>query len=247
MRNISTIAFVIVVFSICNLTVKGQTPENKSGKKVYTQSVSDLLFGFSDCVDTANHALKNGVRTTYVFNYGQFLHIDVSNALGFVTGLSVRNVGIKTFDETIQNFEYDKVKRRVFALGGSFAVKAGSFSNHSFVYAGGEYEMAFHYRQKLYAKSSNKLEKQGEWLSSATQRFLPSVFVGYQLPSNFNFQVKYYFDDFLNHSYKGDLGDFTVFKKSQLICLAISYQINKSKGESSILEKLEEKKGTFDL
>lgn len=224
-----------------------QNDEQNNGKKVYVQNVSDLLFQLSESIDTANKSSNNGVRTTYFFNYGEYLHIDVSNNFGIVSGLAIRNVGMKTFDETIQNTEYDKVKRRVFALGGSLAIKAGSFSKHSFLYAGGEYEMAFHYRQKLYDNSGKKVEKQGEWLSSATNRFLPSAFIGYQLPSGINMQVKYYFDDFLNNSYNGILGDFTVFKKTQIICFAISYQLNKSKGEKSIFEKLEEKTGVFDL
>jgi len=221
--------------------------EQANGKKVYVQNVSDLMFQLSESIDTANNAFNNGVKTTYFFNYAEMIHIDLSNNYGMITGLSIRNVGMKTFDETIGNINYDKVKRRVFALGGSVAFKVGAFSKHSFIYAGCEYEIAFHYRQKLY-DNFGKIIKQGEWLSTATNRFLPSTFIGYQLPSGFNIQMKYYLNDFLNNSYKGVFGDFTLFKKSQIICFILSYQLNKSKGETSILDKIEEKKGDiFDL
>lgn len=239
--------YVLLSFSIVCFAFQSMGQKTNNGKKVYMQTVSDLLIQMNESYDTLENASKSGVRTTYFFNYGDYMHVDFSNSIGLVTGIAIRNVGMKTFDQSVYGVEYDKIKRRVFALGGSAALKLGSFSKHSFVYAGGEYELAFHYRQKLYSKSGNKVVKQGEWLSSATNRFLPSAFVGYQLPSGMNFQLKYYFDDFLNNSYKGSLGDFTVFKKTQLICLAVSYQVNKSIGDKSILDKLDDKRGIFDL
>ena len=70
-------------------------------------------------------------------------------------------------------------------LGVPLAIKLGSFKNHFYFFGGGEYEMAFHLKEKYWTDSfdrSGPKTKSTEWFSSQTPTFLPSLFAGVQFP-----------------------------------------------------------------
>jgi len=76
-----------------------------------------------------------------------------------------------------------KTIRRVYTLGVPLAFKLGAFDKHVYFLAGGEYELAFHYRARKWLSNSRDGTKyvDGEWFSKKSRRFVPSVFAGFQL------------------------------------------------------------------
>ena len=164
------------------------------------------------------------MRFTLFFHAGQNFHYDFSNNFGVFSGYGIRNIGIVTdVNDTV-------TKRRTYSLGIPLGLKFGSFSKHFYFYTGGEYEMFFHYKQKEYIGNS-KL-KQSEWFSDRTNRFAPSVFAGIQFPRGINLKFKYFPQNFLNRSYKGDdfgkTVDYSDFSSTKLFYVSLSFNfINK--------------------
>jgi hypothetical protein len=204
----------IIIFSLNN--VKSQS--------VYPITSGEFIFSFAD-VEMNEQDVPVDMRFSLFFHYGQYWHFDVFNNLGFYTGGAIRNVGFITDEDNY------KVKRRSYTLGVPFAVKLGSFRDGMFIYGGGEYELLFHYKQKIFT-DGNKI-KTKEWFSNRTNRFVPSVFAGIQFPKGINVKFKYYLDDFLNPDFKGtDNGqevDYSDFNKMQLYYISLSKQIRTQK------------------
>ena len=147
----------------------------------------------------------------------------MGNYVGLYTGIGVRNVGFITDEEGI------KTKYRSYMLGAPLALKLGSFKDRFYVYGGGEYEWMFTFKQKTFV--DDQKIKYSEWFSNRTPDFIPSVFAGIQFPYGFNVKFKYYLKDFLNHDYQGsgDYDDYTVFTKTQVWYISVSFQIRNSK------------------
>jgi hypothetical protein len=132
-----------------------------------------------------------------------------------------------------------KIIRRQYTLGLPLALKVGAFDKHIYFYGGGEYEMAFHFKEKYWTGTDDRggtKSKDTEWFSSQTPTFLPSVFGGLQFPYGLNVKFKYYLTDFLNHDYKGngnsvagstfDISDQTRYEDSNIFYVSLSWQIN---------------------
>jgi len=215
-----TLIFISLLFTLS--TVFGQEKQ----KRVYFTDPGELIFQFTQ-TNIEDNTAKNGVRTSYFTNVPYFMNINYNNHFGLMPGISIKNIGIKTKNEQIvrnnDTMTYDHIKRRVFTAGISFAAKFGWFDKGSWLYAGGGVDWAFHYRQKLYETSGNKkVTKEGEWLSNATPKLIPSAFVGIQTPISLNIKATYYFNDFLNKNYNGTLGDFSKITQSQLLTISLS-------------------------
>jgi hypothetical protein len=203
-----TILFFLIL-SVYSYNAKAQFSKENSG---------EFIFAFSQVEKNAIE-IPTKMRFTLFFHLGQNLHYDLTNNLGFFTGYGIRNIGIVTKESDIL------FKRRTYSLGVPLAIKMGSFKNHVYFYTGGEYELFFHYKQKLYV-GGNK-SKQSSWFSNRTKRFAPSFFAGIQFPGGINLKFKYYPENFLNTSFKGyDFGvpvDYADFNKTQLFYIAVSF------------------------
>ncbi len=203
--------FLVVLFSLFagRLDTNAQFSRENSG---------ELIFAFSD-VERLGLDIPTKMRFTLFFHGGQNFHYDFTNYLGFFSGYGIRNIGIVTDDGNTV------LKRRTYSLGVPLALKLGSFKNHTYLYGGAEYELFFHYKQKQYI-SGNKV-KQGEWFSSRTKRFNPSLFAGIQFPKGINLKFKYYPQNFLNTNFRGyDFGtqvDYSEFNKTQLFYFSLSF------------------------
>lgn len=191
---------------------------------IYPISSGELIFGFADIKRNGDNVPTN-MRFSLFFHYGQYWHFDLTNNIGFYTGGAIRNVGFITDED---NYE---VRRRSYTLGMPIALKLGSFRDGIFIFGGAEYELLFHYKQKIYT-NGNKI-KSKEWFSDRTNRFVPSVLGGIQFPKGINVKFKYYLDDFLNPDFKGtDNGqpvDYSDFNKMQLYYISVSKQIRTKK------------------
>ena len=188
----------------------------------------------------------NNIRFTVVLNVGQYLHYDLSDKFGLYTGLAIRNIGMITDENLPQTvslnntsvlYSQQKIVRRQYTLGVPLAFKIGSFGRNLYFFAGGEYEMAFHFKEKYWTGNYNRSghkTKTTDWFSDRTTAFLPSVFGGFQFPAGLSLKFKYYLTDFLNTEYKGDgnsvegavfdVSDQSRYAKSPLFYLAICWQ-----------------------
>ena len=233
-------------------------------KDVYTVSSGEIIFSQSQA-SLSQEFLNNyggaaivgqNVRFTCFFHIGQYLHIDMSDRLGFFTGLGIRNVGMITHEKlpnlggnAIDGYNpgddytnYNIVKRQ-YTLGLPLALKLGSFSKHFYFFGGAEIEWAFNYKQKYWTdqnfdRSGDKV-KFNDWFATQTDAFLPSVFGGVQFPGGMNLRFKYYLNDFLNQSYGKELntsvtkaynvGDLSRYSSSQLFYVSLCVQLENRK------------------
>jgi hypothetical protein len=218
-----------------------------SGEIIFSQSQASFTQAFLDQYPDASLS-DNNVRFTVFFHFGQYIHYDFNNAVGIYSGLGIRNVGMITDEKLPQTvtiteatvpYSTYNIVRRQYMLGVPLAFKIGAFDKHMYIFAGGEYELAFHLKEKYwkdtYDRSGSKT-KNMQWFSEQTPTFLPSLFAGIQLPGGFNFKFKYYMTDFLNNDYtvssnsqEGgtfNLSDLTRYKDSQVFTFSLCWQFN---------------------
>lgn len=186
--------------------------------QLYTENSGEMIFAFSD-VEYMSQNVPTKMRFSLFFHIGQNHHYDFNNNFGFFTGYGIRNIGFITEENNIET------RRRTYSLGVPLAFKVGSFKDHLFFYAGGEYELFFHYKQKQFIDGTKK--KQSEWFSNRTKRFVPSIFAGIQFPGGINLKFKYYLENFLNSDFIGhDFGvpvDYSEFNKTQVYYISLSF------------------------
>lgn len=147
---------------------------------------------------------ETAVRFSGFFNYGHYTHFNPSQYFGLFWGGNIRNTGF-SFYYAKNNI---KETRRVYTIGIPLAIKLGNMTKSNYLFAGGELELPFHYKQKIY-RDEVKQGVYSEWLSKRNALLLPSIFVGYQANENIQLYVRYYCTQILNRSYSGvDFGDY---------------------------------------
>jgi hypothetical protein len=240
-------AIIVLLISLAIFTI------NTQAQKVYHSSGGEIIFSGADVVFNGTNVNTN-IRFTLFLHLQHHINLDITNNIGLFTGIGLRNVGLITedlyqnvgfanVDNTNPNWNKStKVKRRSYSLGFPIALKIGSFSNHFFFFAGGEYEWMFHYKQKLFIDGNKS--KFTEWTSDRVNPWVPSLFAGVQFPQGFRLKFKYYMDDFINTSFSGvDFGqevDYSQFEKSRMWYISLAFFINKKH-----MQKLKESTG-FD-
>ncbi len=215
-----------------------------SQTKVYSVTSGELLFQWADIGFTQEYMdahpndeqVGNPLRFTCFFHLGQYVHFDFTNSVGLFTGGAVRNVGFisderldlnnDVNDPNIQDF---KIIRRSYNIGVPLAIKLGSFKDHTYLFAGGEVELAYAYKEKYWNSHnrSGSKNKTTQWFGSQTPNFMFSAFAGVQLPKGVNLKFKYYFDDFINTDYTNPnnaISDLTRYKSAQVMYVSLSWQ-----------------------
>ncbi|MFW5850722.1 MAG: hypothetical protein ACOCWB_00700 [Bacteroidota bacterium] len=190
-------------------------------KHVYFTTSTDIIFQYIPHYSD-EHEYTMAMRTSILFNTSFSTHIDFSKHFGLLQGFAIKNVGMKTKNEILDNIRYDYIIRRSYMAETYAAMKIGALQKFSFLYIGAGYDFSFHYRQKQ--KINNKKIIDSQWLSKATEIFIPSAIIGYQFPKGFHLQLQYYMSNFLNASYKGKFGDFSRFPDTQILQFSISFQ-----------------------
>lgn len=217
---------------------------NTYAQNIYPVTGGELIFSngtveFNDAyMQQFPNAQASGVplRFTMFFHLSQDWHFDINEHFGFFTGLGIKNVGLIS-DEMLYNgspgiesYQPYKIVRRLYTGGIPFALKFGSFKDHLYIYAGGEFEFGIHYKEKYWNSHdrSGSKTKTSKWFASQTEGILPSAIIGLQFPQGINLKFKYYMNDFLNHDYANTnfVSDLTRYKTSQVWYLSLSYQIN---------------------
>jgi hypothetical protein len=219
-----------------------------SGEMIFSQSSTSFTQEFMSQYPSARLASDN-VRFTVFFHIGQYIHYDVNDKFGLFSGLAIRNVGMITDEalpQTVSNdggasvpYEDYKIVRRQYMLGVPLAFKFGSFSKHFYIYGGGEYELAFVFKEKYWTGSFDRSDaktKSTNWFGNQTPTFIPSLFAGVQLPYGLNLKFKYYMTDFLDNGYmissntqEGhafNVSDLSRYEKSQVFYFSLCWQFD---------------------
>lgn len=232
--------YLFLLISILGFSQEETSLNTTPNKKVYFTDPAELILQFTQ-TDIQDNTARNGIRASYFTNVPYYMNINFNQNFGIMPGVSIKNIGIKTKDEVIDSVSYYKVTRRVFTAGISAAAKIGMFNKGLWFYGGGGVDWAFHYRQKNYEKTDKKhITKKGEWLSNTTPNIIPSVFAGIQTPIGINVKATYYFNDFLNQSYKGTFGDFSKIAHSQLFTITFALILKEMKDSSVLTDPIEQ-------
>lgn len=231
LKLISSTAVILLAFISLNSSAQVD---------IYRSSGGEIILSGAD-VRFNNVEVNTNMRFTLFFHVQQFVNIDLTQNFGLFAGGAIRNVGLITedlyqnvgfsnVDNTHPNWNKNtKLKRRSYSLGFPVAFKLGNLKKDYFLYAGGEYEWMFHYKQKLFL-DGNKT-KFSEWTSNRVNPWVPSVFAGVQFPGGFNLKLKYYLNDFLNTNFQGvDFGqdtDYSQFESTGIWYISMAVILNK--------------------
>ncbi|MCX2742972.1 hypothetical protein OO013_03795 [Mangrovivirga sp. M17] len=229
-------ALLFLIVSVLCLETWAQDEEieeiyRKRIDNTYHKIGGELIFQFAD-VERFGVDLGSPVRFSAVFHINHEWHVDFSNNFGMYFGASIRNIGMITRDEAPYSEEDNKIKRRAYTIGIPLAFKLGNFDERIFFFGGGELEVPFVYKEKLFIEG-DKEAKNTEWFSGKVNPLLPSVFAGFQFPKGTSVKFKYYLNDFLDDSYSGrsfgQEDDFSSFGKSQIFYISISHMLRTRK------------------
>lgn len=194
-----------------------------SAQKFYRTSGGELIFSRP----VNNSPFENTsarLRFSAFFHFNNNYHFNFSKSVGFYSGISVSNIGfIYKNGDTIY-------KKRAYTLGIPLALKFGKLENNNFLFAGGQIELPFHYKQKKMVE--NHKEKYNAFFDSRVNIILPSLFAGIQFSDGYCFKFRIYLTDFLNKEFSGnDFGSKVDYKNtdSQLFLLSLSYNLKSNK------------------
>ena len=213
--------------------------------RIYRSGGSEIILSGADIkiapTGLAPVDVNNNMRFTLFFHLQQFINLDLGSKVGLYTGAAIRNVGLiqndlyqymgfTGIDNTHRNWNKSTViKRRSYSLGFPLALKLGNLDDFYFIYAGGEIEWMFHYKQKQFIDGNKTIYT--EWGSKRVNPWNPSVFAGVQFPGGLNLKLKYYMNDFLNTNLQGiDFGeqvDYGQFQSTGIWYISIAIVINK--------------------
>jgi hypothetical protein len=198
--------------------------DSGSQKKVYSTTGGEIIFSGADIKDKGSNA-NSIVRFSPVFNFQNQLHYDVSNSLGFFTGLNIRNVGFIFDDPFVANTRY---KMRSYTLGIPFAIKVGKMDG-TCLFAGYELELPFNFKQKKFV-NEDKEEKESYWFTDRTPGLYQSVFMGFQGPYGVQLKFKYYMTNFVNQDYAANDGNGNIIHpyagfKANVFYVSVSFQL----------------------
>jgi hypothetical protein len=249
MRPVSTTIakrsiFVIILGMFFSVLFSQETGKKR---RVYHSGTGEVILSGANVLYNGSNGimdLNTLLHFTLFFHTQQMINYDLNSRLGFYSGVCLRNIGIITqeryqymgFTGIDENHEFwnadTKIKRRSYSLGFPLALKVGNLREHTYLYAGGEYEWLFHYKQKLFIEGK-KIDKEAEWCSPRVNPWIPSVFVGFQFRGGLNLKAKYYLKDFLNSDYQGyDFGepvDYRQFSSSGIWYISLSMVISKER------------------
>ncbi|WP_423737189.1 hypothetical protein [Chitinophaga caseinilytica] len=166
----------------------------KPGKGYITAGGNGPLLSFAN-VKLNDERMRNIPRFTVFFNIGTNYNYDFNNNIGIFSGLNIKNIGLIT-----KPSDNVKLKQRVYTMGVPVGLKIGDLRSGTFLYFGGEYDLAFNYKEK-YFLDGDKKSKFNEWFSDRTDLFMPSLFAGFRFGSAFGVKGQYYLNNFFNKDF----------------------------------------------
>lgn len=192
------------VFLLSSIVANGQS--GTAHEMSYSKNAYEYIFSggsvneSSSSVDGKPVSATNPVRFSAFLNMQEQFHFDFSKNVGIYTGIGVRNIGfIHDFKDSLNN--KIKVKQRQYALGVPLAFKLGNMPKNIYIAFGGELELFFSYKQKVFY--NNRKDKYDDWFSSNSELLNPSVFAEVNFPKGTFIRFRYYLNDFLKENPNG--------------------------------------------
>lgn len=169
---------------------------NQLKAQFYTTAGAEMIFSFANVKQNGTERDAR-MRWSPVFNFGVHAHYDISDKIGFFSGLKVRNIGF-----IYQNENNQKVIQRTYNLGIPVAVKFGKLDSF-FFYGGYQFELPFHYKYKTWDSSdrSGAKTKFTNFFSDATPTVMHTIIGGVQFARGINVKFQWYLNNFINPSY----------------------------------------------
>lgn len=172
------------------ISIQGMA-QNMQGKvqKDYALSASEFIFSWGRLDDPVHH-IDPVVRFSGFFHVQEQGHHDFNNVFGIYSGFGIRNVGfINRVNDSI------KIKQRSYSAGIPVAIKVGNMKKQTWLALGGEAEIMFAYKQKVFY--AGEKFKDHEWFSEKVNIFNPSVFAELHFKEGSYLRFKYYINNFL--------------------------------------------------
>jgi hypothetical protein len=169
-------------------------------KRAYTTTGGEWIFSWASA--RSNGADVNSItRFSPVVNLQTQVHLDQSAKHGFITGLSLRNVGFIYDDPAVPKQRW---KARAYTIGIPIGIKVGDM-NGGFLFGGYEIEFPINFKYKQFL-NDDKIDKNSYWFSSRTPSFYNTLFVGFQTKYGTQIKFKYYLTNFFNKGYSENDG-----------------------------------------
>jgi hypothetical protein len=181
------IILIAITLSSCYFT-------NAQEKKIYTVTSGEWILSFAN-IKAGGYDVSSIIRFSPVFNFQNIANYDVSDRLGWIAGLAVRNVGF-IYDVPNSNL---KMKYRTYNIGIPVGFKIGNMKG-KFLYGGYELEIPVNFKTKTFT-NEDKTDKSSVWFSNQVTTFNSALFVGIQMPMGGNLKFKYYLSNFFNKDY----------------------------------------------
>jgi hypothetical protein len=201
MKRLLLITLSSVAFGL--LTLEANAQKEYTPSKGYMSFEGEMIFSFADISSPEGVNYDQNMRWSPVFNLAWHYNYDVADFFGLNAGLGIRNVGfIAKTDEQVGEDNIDRIKYRTYNAGIPIGFKLGRLDQDKpfFLFAGYEFELPFHYKQKEFS-GSDKENKRTGWFSDRTTDFQQSAFVGIQFPQGFSLKAKYYLTEFFDSEY----------------------------------------------
>ncbi len=187
-RRSAAKSVLLAFFAVAGLW-PGPSAAQDAPRKLYGMGASELIFSLGD-VNAPGLTVDPVVRFSGFFHFQEQFHLDFSSRAGMYFGYGVRNVGfINKLNDSI------RVKQRSYSFGVPLAVKVGNMDKKIWLAVGGEAELMFAYKQKVFY--AGEKFKEHEWFSDKVNLFNPSVFAEIHFKGGSYIRFKYYLDDFL--------------------------------------------------
>ena len=179
-------------FSLFVIQIHGQG-------KSYVTTGGEMIFSFANICDNGRSEGSN-LRWAPVFNIQSMLNRDLSNRIGFFTGIAVRNVGYiyENYLDPSNDAIYKK-KFRSYNLAVPAGIKIGNL-NRTFIYGAYEVEIPFLYKEKTF-DGGDKINKITGWFSPREKQLQHGFLLGVQFHHGMNLKFKYYMSEFHNRNY----------------------------------------------
>lgn len=211
MMNLKNLLFAISTLATSTFLFAQGNTNDFIQKKSYVSFEGEMIFSLANIEEPELADLEQNLRWSPVFNLAWHYNYDATDFFGLNIGLGIRNVGfiVKNDGFSIGNnvldtesVGIDRKKYRTYNLGLPIGFKLGRLDQARplFVFAGVEFEIPFHYKEKQF-DGGDKLRKRTDWFSDRTTDFQQSVFVGIQLPDGFSLKAKYYLTEFFNSDF----------------------------------------------
>jgi len=177
------ISFVIVLLSFNSFAQKPNRYLSVSG---------EINFSGAKIISETGEEGGNQMRFQPWFNLQFYNNVD-KDGFGFFHGFTIRNIGF-TYEK-----DNEKWKARTYNLGIPLGIKFGDMDG-MFVYAGYEFEVPIHYRER-YFRDENKTVVNSIWFSNRVSPYTHAAFIGFDFKYGFNLKFKYYFTEMFNKDF----------------------------------------------